>query len=314
MIRPITACPPFASRALRPRVVRRVVDLCASLVVALAAGCASNDGRATITVAAPASAPALAFKLDSGPAVFVPACVEHTEQVDVVVHFHGVSSVTEREFAAADVRAVLITVNFPGLSAAYERPMSEPGRFAGILSEAMRRLVEQGRLPAEARWRRVCVSSFSAGFGAVRALLRQDGCFDRIDALLLADTVYAGYAETDGVRRPDPAHMEPFRRFASLAVEGRKTVFVTHSYLVPGGYAGTHETADDLIASVGASRVAGDDADAPPPLRVISRADAGCFHVRGCAGDTGEDHMQHLRNLRWGLGQLLLDACAARDQ
>ena len=201
---------------------------------------------------------------------------------------------------------MLITVNYGGLSSVYERPFSDPSLFSSVLAEAEAGLKERGLVATAVTWRRVCVSSFSAGFGAVRALLKVPDYFDRIDALYLADTLYAGYVNVDGQSRLDPDDVRDFRRFATAAVAGQKTLLVTHSYLAPGTYAGTHETADDLIAFAHAQRQVV-DAAGPAAMRIVSRVDQGNFHVWGCAGTTGEDHMAHLRNMRYWYPRLPLE-------
>lgn len=242
--------------------------------------------------------------------VFVPPGVEGAREPDVVVHFHGAPDVVEREFLAAGLRAVLVIVNYPGLSGAYERPFSDPALFGRLLDEALAALQEGGQLPRGARWRRVCVSSFSAGFGAVRALLAVPEHFARLEGLYLADTLYAGYVDDgQGGRRVDPANMRDFRRYAAAAVAGRKVLVLTHSYLEPGGYAGTHETADDLLAHVGLSRTPVDE-PGPAGMRIVSRAELGCLLVYGCAGTTGAEHMDHLRQMRHWYRLLPLEVSA----
>src|SRR5207302_384225 len=98
---------------------------------------------------------------------------------------------------------------------------------------------------------RVVVSSFSAGFGGVRALLKVPEHFARIDGLIMADSIYCGYAGEPKEHRVDPALMDGFRRFAAEAAAGRKAFLLTHSALVPDGYASTAETADFLIHALG---------------------------------------------------------------
>ena len=282
--------------------------------IAMVSGCATpsspreSDRRSVAgPLPAPASqatVPGLRFALATGDEVFVPEGLSPgATEFDLVVHFHGAPEVVEREFTAAGLRAVLVTVNYHGLSGVYEKPFSDPQRFRALLDDTLAELKTRRRVAESAQRRRLCVSSFSAGFGAVRALLKAPEHFASIDGLYLADTVYAGYVEQDGQRRVNPDNMTDFRRFAAEAVAGRKTMIITHSYLEPGTYAGTHETADDLIAFVEAQRRAVDEAG-PGGMRIISRVDQGYFFVRGCAGTTGEDHMAHLRNMRFGYGLL----------
>jgi hypothetical protein len=278
----------------------------ATMMVMVTAGCASTRGPG---VEIPAALPELRLALSDGVAIFVPEGVGNAG-ASVLVHFHGAPVVVEREFRAARVRAVLVTVNYRGLSAAYETPLAEPQRFESILGDALAELKRRGRLAEDAGWRSIFLSSFSAGYGAVRAILRQPQHFDRVDGIYLADSLYAGYVEEGGQRRVNPENMTPFRRFAAEAAAGRKFLLITHSYLEPGRYAGTHETADDLIGHVGAQRQPVDewvpDQTTAGALHWVSRADRGAFHVRGCAGTSGEDHMAHLRRLAWGLGVMPL--------
>lgn len=255
----------------------------------------------------PASQAALAeerFRLSPLGDVFVPAELPaDAKRVDLVVHFHGGAATVEREFVAAGLQAVLVTVSIPGLSSAYERPFSDPALFGAILDNTLAELRQRGRVPATAAWGRVCVSSFSAGFGAVRAILKVPAYFERIDALYLADTLYAGYVEGEAQRRVDPEDVRDFCRYAQEAAAGRKTLLVTHSYVEPGRYAGTHETADALIACVGAQRRAVAE-PGPAGMHVVSRVEQGGFQVWGCAGRTGEDHLAHVRNMRYWYEQL----------
>lgn len=252
----------------------------------------------------------LRFELPTGGRVLAPAALPATGRTpDLLIHFHGAPDVVEREFMATGAQAALVVVNYSGLSAAYEKPTSDPTRFPQILHDTLAGLIQRGRLPADAQWRRICLSSFSAGYGAVRALLRQPESFARVDAIYLADSLYAGYDEAGGGRRVSADNMAPFRAWASAAARGRKFLLLTHSYLEPGRYAGTHETADDLVAWVGATRAAADEwvTVGESRVHVVSSVDRGDFHVRGWEGATGAAHMQHLRNLRWGLARLPLE-------
>jgi hypothetical protein len=302
-------------------------------VYAALPGCAAPRPPLASRAAGPPPGPpasAAAEPLDENAVLFMPPGPERErEGCDLLVHFHGAPEVVRREFDASGLRAALLVVNFRGLSAAYEKPFSEAGRFADLLAAARQRLVARGVMRPVGEWSRVWLSSFSAGYGAVRAILSRPEYFVRVDGIYLADSLYAGYADeppasspttqpiagaavqpaapgavtSAPARRVNPVHTAPFRRFAAEAVAGRKVLIVTHSYLVPGAYAGTHETAADLLRFVRIEPRAMDEG-AAAQLRIVSRAEAGGLRVYGCAGDTGADHMAHLRNLRWGLGEL----------
>lgn len=242
--------------------------------------------------------------------LFVPVSVPRAqEKVDVLVHFHGDLATVAREVTAARLSAVLIDITYPGLSAAYAAPFRDTALFNRILREGIERLRDGGFLKEDGGYGRVCVASFSAGYGAVREILKSPDHFEQIAGLYMADSIYAGYVEDAAGHKVDPAHMADFRRFALAAAAKRKTFVLTHSQLVPGSYASTVETADDLIAAVGASRM---PADKPGALRIISECHQGNFHVYGCAGADGQAHMQHLRNLSGWLPLLPLSRTATQ--
>jgi rhamnogalacturonan endolyase len=215
--------------------------------------------------------------------------------VDVVLHLHGATSVIEPALVDARWPAVLIAFNRKGLSRVYTEPFSDPKLFSRLL-DAARSALKDLHVADDPRIGRVAVSSFSAGFGGVRAMLKVPEHFARIDGLIMADSIYCGYTGDPKDHRVDPALMDGFRRFAVEAAAGRKTFLLTHSALVPEGYASTGEVADFLIDAVGGkaepAKVAW--ADAWTQTRAFSK---GQFVVLGFAGTEGADHMSHLRQI-----------------
>jgi hypothetical protein len=216
--------------------------------------------------------------------------------VDVVLHLHGASTVVEQALIDSHwPSAVLITFNRKGLSRVYAEPFSDRTLLPRLL-DAARSALKTLHVADDPQIGRLVVSSFSAGFGGVRAMLKDPEHFDRIDGLIMADSIYCGYAGDPKDRRVDPALMDDFRRFAIEAAAGRKTFLLTHSALIPDGYASTGEVADYLIDAVGGK---------PEPAKVEwaegwiqTRAFAkGRFVVLGFAGTEGADHMSHLRQI-----------------
>lgn len=215
-------------------------------------------------------------------------------RADLLVFFHGHPPVVCSNVVRSGKLVPVVVVNFNGLSAAYATPFKDTNLFAKILVEARGKLSQQvGR---ELKPGRLVVASFSAGYGAVRELLKQPDYFDQIDGLVLADSLYAGYADRDGRRIVEPEHVQDFIRFARRASEGRAVMVVTHSRQVPVGYASTTETGEELVRASGAKRAPATGKDATGMGR-DSVADTGGFHLRGYAGDGKEDHMNHLRNV-----------------
>ncbi len=215
--------------------------------------------------------------------------------VDVVLHLHGARSVVEPALIDARWPAVLITFNRKGLSRVYAEPFSDPALFPRLL-DAARSALKDLHVADDPRIGRVVVSSFSAGFGGVRAMLRVPEHFARIDGLVMADSIYCGYTGDPKDHRLDPALMDGFRRFAIEAAAGRKSFLLTHSALVPDGYASTAEAADFLIRALGgaAEPARVDWAEGWTQTGAFTR---GRFVVLGFAGTQGADHMNHLRRI-----------------
>ncbi|MEM7386547.1 MAG: hypothetical protein AAF514_16530, partial [Verrucomicrobiota bacterium] len=149
-----------------------------------------------------------------------------SKPVDLLLHFHGAPTPTAENFFKSGRPGVLAVVNFKGLSAAYAKPFQVSGiLFDHILDGA----AEDSGQAAGVGWKSITVSSFSAGYGAVRTLLKTPEHFKRIDTLIAADSMYASLEKGTPSRQPLRAHMTDYLRFARLAVEGKKIFLITHS-------------------------------------------------------------------------------------
>ncbi|AMV38921.1 hypothetical protein [Planctomyces sp. SH-PL62] len=234
--------------------------------------------------------------LADGAKLFIPAGFQaHGSKVNILVHLHGTPTVTEPALEAVGWNAVLVSFNRNGLSSAYSKPFSDPALFPKLIDEAVQRVAARDPgIPFEVS--KVAVSSFSAGFGGVREILKTPASFDRVDAIILADSLYCGYAGDPAEKRVAPDLMSGFERFARESAEGRKALLVSHSAQVPPGYASTTETADFLIKAVGAASEP-IEADWGDSWRQTRRAIKGRFEVLGFAGEGPDDHMRHLRRI-----------------
>lgn len=239
--------------------------------------------------------PGQRFRLTDGP-LFIPAGVKvGANGVDLTLHLHGAPATVEKNFTHARQPGILVNVTLPGLSAVYAKRFSETNAFHRILDEtrAQLKLLDP---TVEPQFRSVTVTSFSAGFGGVRELLKDPAAFTRIDVLVMADSIYAGYLGEPAARKLNPANMEGFLKFARAAAAGRKCLILSHSAQRPEGYASTTETADYLIAQLDGQREALSETWAGG-LQLTSRFRKGHFDIYGFAGETGRDHMKHLDNL-----------------
>jgi hypothetical protein len=228
--------------------------------------------------------------------LFIPAGMRASDgPIGLIVHLHGSGAILEENLSLAKGRRVLVTVSLNGLSSVYTRQFADPLVFEMLVSEAARKTAPL--VGAESiEFSSVTVSSFSAGFGGVRELLKSPECFQRIDAIVMADSIYAGYAEGLPERRVDPALMAGFLKFAREAVAGRKQLVISHCALQPDGYASTAETADYLLRELKLTRQPVDETWAEQ-WHCTSRCEQEGFHLFGFTGTEGTEHLRHLRNI-----------------
>jgi hypothetical protein len=228
--------------------------------------------------------------------LFVPeGYVSRDGNIPVTLHLHGASAIVQREFVRSKSDGVLVMITQNGLSGVYTAKFKDPRLLDSLLSETAAKLATL-KVHAKPVLSRVTVSSFSAGFGGVREMLKDKSCYGRIDSLILADSLYCGYVEGTAPPRVDPKLMEGFLRFARDAKEGRKTLVLSHCDLKPKGYASTRETADYLLGELGLARQDVDE-EWGKSWRCTSRCRSQGFCVAGFSGDQGSDHMRHLQNL-----------------
>ena len=220
--------------------------------------------------------------------------------VKIFVHFHSPMWLSKEHFYYAHPEnAVHINIAFQGLSSVYSKPFSDPELFGKIIDEALGKTKEKVRLK-ELKVDRITITSFSAGFGAVREILKNEEYYEKIEALIMADSLYAGYADQEKLRVADAVDMKDFLRFAQDSAIGKKIMFISHSYIDTKVYASTVDTANFLIAGIGEKRTRVKEYN-QRGMKLISKCDRGNFIVRGYEGDTAQMHMAHL----YAIGEFL---------
>jgi hypothetical protein len=159
--------------------------------------------------------------------------------VPLSLHFQGGAKAAQENFMRSSQRGVLIASTLSGRSGAFSTPYRDPAAFAQLLADGERALSQQqGR---EVKFGAISISFFSAGYGAVRELLKDPTWFARIATLCSADSMYASVVAKD-VRAPRIEDCEGFVRFAQAAARGEKTFVVAYG-MYPTDYASTSETA-----------------------------------------------------------------------
>ena len=248
------------------------------------------------------AAPAFDPKLDapkrivtpSGRVAFLPnGCRTAARDFNLVIHFHGAPTAMEPAFERSGIDGALGIVNLGIGSGAYETALQYPGSFDEIVNRftvAVREMCPG----TTAKPRRIALSGWSAGYGAVVRVLDRPRDAARVDAVLLADGLHASIDPTNKYERHVSVdHMAPFTAFADEAVAGRKLFAITHSQITTP-YASTTETADFLLAQEGVTRAAPNMAPPRPGMVMKSRGDAAGFHVLGFGGGDQKAHADHL--------------------
>lgn len=205
---------------------------------------------------------------------------EGLKPTQLIIHFHSSPWLPEMAARSRFPRAAVLTINLGAGSDVYRLPFTEPNRY--------RLLIEEAERAAQTKFQTIVLSSFSAGYGAIREILRDKSNFARIQSIILADSLYAGYGN-------EPDDLNPFLAY----IKAGKRLIMTHSELYPGTYAATFEAADWLIKQLGAKRKAilkwG-----PVGMQQLSEVNIFDFHVLGFAGNSADDHVDHLYGLeRW---------------
>jgi hypothetical protein len=207
-------------------------------------------------------------------------------QFDVMIHFHG-HEAARKGFVTVMDGAVLVGIDLGLGSGPYETAFDAPDAFARLVTSVERAVEKKTGKPAKAR--RIGLSAWSAGYGAVQKILGQKYGKDRVDSVVLLDGLHCGYQG----QSVNALQIKAFTDYAKEAAAGRKFMFVSHSSIIPPGYASTTETANFLIYEVGGTPKPSSGAG-PLGLELISRYTRGNFHVRGFSGNDKMDHCAQL--------------------
>lgn len=225
---------------------------------------------------------------------------------DLLLHFHGNTRLVVESAEHAGLNAAVAIVNWGAGSGLYERAYAEPGRYEDLLAAIDRGVQERGL--RDAHRRRVALSSWSAGYGALSEILQWRQGVDALDAVLILDGIHCGYVDASS-HHLNTLNLRVFADLARQAAHGERLLSITHSAVNPVDYASTTETSSYLIDEVGTSRRPSSEVpalvdleaakgavarDRERPLRPLTDARIGNFHVRGYRGNTAEDHMAHL--------------------
>ncbi|MEP7337127.1 MAG: hypothetical protein ABI977_05235 [Acidobacteriota bacterium] len=234
-------------------------------------------------------------KLELG-ALFIPAKLKLKSPAPLFIHFHGGTWLPEVAAAKAGNTAV-ISIQIGSGSGAYAKPFSDPQLFSRLIAEA--------ETKAGVKFSPVSLTAWSAGYGAIREILKVPESYARVDRVLLIDGLHTGYVGGKPgplESRIETENLEVFLKFARDAVAGRKQMIITHSEIFPGTFASTTETADWLLGQLGLKRKAVVKWG-PMQTQQLGEVRSGKFLLIGYAGNSAPDHVDQLHSLpeylRW---------------
>ena len=244
--------------------------------------------------------------LDKPVEVFIPEGTKHANTLNLVLYFHGSPFIPEYSVSELGNDHVVAVVNLAPGSGVYDRTFEDPAVYDSLLAHIESEASVALNHPAA--FRNVTLVGFSAGHGAIRAILRDARHFAQVDAVLLLDGLHTGYLPDRTVLAEggmlDEKPLESFVAFARAAIRGEKRFLITHSEIFPGTFASTTETTDYLVERLGLTR--------KPVLRwgphgmqQLSAARAGHLAILGFAGNSAPDHIDQLQGMPTFLRMLL---------
>ncbi len=237
--------------------------------------------------------------------LFLPDTLKGRGAVDVVIHFLGASWVPIIAIDAAGGHAA-VALNLGAGSTANARPFASPEAFDSLVLAIGRELsIAAGH---DVQVGEVTLSGFSAGYGAIRAILREPRHLARVRGVLLLDGLHTSYVPEGKLLADggtiDPTGLDAFLTFARAAVDGDKRMLIAHSEIFPGAYASTTESTDWLLAQLGARRTAV-LAWGPRGMQQLSEVRVRGLTVMGFAGNSAPDHVDFLHAMPELLARLL---------
>ncbi|AGA79076.1 hypothetical protein Echvi_2837 [Echinicola vietnamensis DSM 17526] len=216
------------------------------------------------------------------------------DSLNLLIHFHG-----------SPQAANYAVHNHPGWAAITLNLGSGSSIYADQFSDA--KILEQLLLSAsnaiEKPIRAVYLSGWSAGYGAIRSILRSENKA-KIRGIILLDGMHADYVPKGTPLAAggeiDQNDLFPFVDYAKSSIAGETYFIFTHSAVFPGTYASTTECADYLIRSL-SLKLTPQLQQGPMGMQQLGKTAKGNLQIIAYAGNSAPDHVDHLHGLYYFL-------------
>ncbi|MBL9021873.1 MAG: hypothetical protein JNL21_06710 [Myxococcales bacterium] len=216
------------------------------------------------------------------------AAVRPDDRYDLVIHIHG-GEAARRVVLPRALPVVLATLDRGSLSGDYKGTFPDRRAFDAAVAAIDGAASDVVGRPVRAD--RVVISSFSAGYGALGELLASLGEDAAPSGVILLDSLHAGY-KVEKTKEIDAVTLEPVLTYGRRALEGRGYLALTHSAIVPPGYASTSEVATYLLTTLAVESTPIEAGSTGLALRRVAKEKG--LVVRGYAGDDKGAHCAHL--------------------
>ncbi len=234
--------------------------------------------------------------------LYVPRGWKPDPKQRLAIHFHGPSWLTFAEHERWGSKSMAINAAVGEGSTVYGKLMESPEKmkawFATVLSEMRRR-----GAPTDTEIADIDLSSFSAGYGAIRQLVRQPDVFAKIRSVILCDSMYASL-EPNPPRRVLAEHVEVWLPLAQAAAAGQKLFVLSVSSVPTPAYASSSECLRALVDALGG----GFDKPDPswpassdryyPLVRTFEKGRFYGWHYTGFGAAAHTTHVRHLADIR----------------
>ena len=212
---------------------------------------------------------------------------------DLIVHFHGHEPI-RKEFAPVGGGIVLVGIDLGVRSLPYLKAFSSKDVFLRLL-ESVRGAMAKKRGLKRAYIRRIGLSSWSAGYGAIDQILRQP-IGRSVDTVILLDSLYGSFTDASQKEIKEKP-LQPFISFAQNALKGRTFMYQTHSSVLTHGYANTRQVSHFMVKLLGGKLRKATRRDRLG-LELFERFDRRGYRVRGYKGTDKPAHCAHIGIMR----------------
>ena len=228
--------------------------------------------------------------------IAIPQRGGHTDDMgfDVLIHFHGADP-TRKTVVQVARGVAYVAVNKGMGSGPYADAFLLQDRWPRLkasIGAALRAHTGDER----AHIRHLGISAWSAGYGAVNRIVKQDA--DGVNAVVLLDGLHGswkfGTTERDHekISSVDLGYIAPIVEYARRAQRGEKLFVLTHSRIDPETYPGVGITADAMLAKLGLVRK-----PTHVPFGILTQVGAvniGGLHVWSFDGRNEQVHCAHI--------------------